>query len=243
MRRRVTTLLLAALVLGACATTASEASGGDAETPPLPTIGLGSQTGQISGGADVRALDAEAVESIVMVGDSITTAAIPDLEAQYQSIGFDDVTIVSQPSKRMAVSFGNNTSGANIIEFIANETTDIEPESRLWVVALGTNDISQYNDVDDVVAVIEEVIAPIPDDAPLIWINTYFGQRPEDTAEVNAAIDRVIAARGNATVGRWDQVAPTDGVLLADTVHPNDSGNAVFASLVVTTVANFLQVA
>ncbi len=229
--------------LAACSSTSSQASGqpGSAEEvqAPLPTIGLGSNPGQISGGADVRAIEPDAVESIVMIGDSITVGSTEALEEQFELLGFDTVTIVAQNNKRTAVSLRDNTSGSEIAAFIAQEVE--RPETQLWVVALGTNDISQYNDVEQMEAAVNEVLDPIPDNAPLIWINTYFDSRPQDTAEVNEAIERAIRARGNATVGRWSDVAPADGVLRRDGVHPGDDGAVIFASLVTTTVANFLQ--
>lgn len=239
MRLRAVLLAVSLSVLASCTAASSEASNGGAQAP-LPTIGLGSDIGQLSGGADVRAIDAGAVESIVMIGDSITVGATPALQEQFAQLGFDDVTIVAQQDKRIAQSFANNSSGADIATFLVNEMEG-EPEQQLWIVALGTNDISQYDDVDDIVPVIESVLAPIPDGAPVIWIDTYFEDRPEDTAEVNAAIEQVIAERGNATVGPWNAYAPSDGVLRGDGVHPNAGGAVVFASVVTATVATFLQ--
>lgn len=230
---------LGMLSLAACTSTSSQASTEDSVLAPLPTIGLGSNPGQISGGADVRAVDADAVESIVMIGDSITVGSTAVLEAQFDLLGFDDVTIVAQTNKRTAVPLRDNTSGSQIATFIADENQ--RPEEQLWIVALGTNDISQYDSVDQMREAINEVLAPIPAEAPLIWVNTYFGSRPNDTAQVNEAIERAVAERGNATVGRWADVAPADGVLRRDGVHPGDDGAVVFASLVTTTVANFLQ--
>lgn len=238
-RLRAALLAVSLIALAACTASSSEASNGGAQAP-LPTIGLGSDIGQLSGGADVRAIDAGAVESIVMIGDSITVGATPALQEQFAQLGFDDVTIVAQQDKRIAQSFGNNSSGADIATFLANEMEG-EPEQRLWIVALGTNDISQYDDVDDIVPVIESVLAPIPDDAPVIWIDTYFEDRPEGTAAVNAAIGQVIGERGNATVGPWNAYAPSDGVLRGDGVHPNADGAVVFASVVTATVATFLE--
>lgn len=237
--RRTALLGLGLLALAACTSASSEASNGGAQAP-LPTIGLGSDIGQLSGGADVRAIDAGAVESIVMIGDSITVGATPALEEQFQQLGFSDVTIVAQQDKRIGQTFGGNSSGADIAAFLATQM-DGAPESQLWIVALGTNDISQYNGVDELVPVIESVLAPIPDGAPVIWVNTYFADRLDDSAEVNAAIEQALARRGNATVGQWNAYAPTDGVLRSDGVHPNDDGARVFASVVTGTVANFLQ--
>jgi lysophospholipase L1-like esterase len=239
IRRRVPLLAVSLIALAACTSASSEASDGDPQAP-LPTIGLGSDIGQLTGGADVRAIDAGAVESIVMIGDSITVGATPALEEQFGQLGFSDVTIVAQQDKRIAQSFGNNSSGADIATFLANEMEG-EPEERLWIVALGTNDISQYDDVEDVIPVIESALAPIPDDAPVVWVNTYFEDRPEGTAEVNAAIEQVMTQRGNSTIGPWNAYAPADGVLRSDGVHPNSEGAVVFASVVTATVATFLQ--
>jgi len=237
--RRLALLGVSLLALAACSSTSSEAADGDPQAP-LPTIGLGSDIGQLSGGADVRAVDAGAVDSIVMIGDSITVGATPALEEQFAQLGFTDVTIVAQQDKRIGQSFGDNSSGTDIATFLANDIGG-DPEEHLWIVALGTNDISQYDDVDDLVPVMESMLAPIPDDAPVIWVDTYFENRPDDTAEVNAAIEQVVAARGNATIGPWNAYAPADGVLRRDGVHPNDQGAVVFASVVTSTVANFLE--
>lgn len=227
--------------MAACTSTSSEAS----TTPndpqaPLPTIGLGSDIGRISGGADVRAIDTGAVESIVMIGDSITVGAQPIIEEQFATLGFGDVTVIAQQDKRIGVSFGNNSSGSDIATFVA-DGSNLDGDEQLWVVALGTNDISQYPSVEDLVAAIDTVLEPIPEDAPLIWINTYIADRPDDTAEVNAAIEQAIRQRGNATIGRWSEIAPADGVLRSDGVHPNTEGAKVFAAFITTTVSDFLQ--
>jgi lysophospholipase L1-like esterase len=234
-------LVIAAFGLAACATAeANTTTGQPFEESPLPTIGLGSDLGSISGGAEVRAIDTGRVNSIVMIGDSITVGSTPYLEEQFAQLGFDDVSINAQTGKRIGVSFGNNASGADIAQFIA-AAQESDPEETLWVVALGTNDIGQYTTTEEVAAEVDEILAPIPEEAPLIWVNTYFADRLESTAEVNAAIESRLSERGNATIGRWSELAPTDGVLRSDGIHPGDEGAKVFANLVTTTVANFLQ--
>ena len=244
MCSRLVPFALVGLVgLGACTSVASEASsndGSDGLQGPLPTIGLGSEIGQISGGADVRAIDTGSVESVVMIGDSITVGAEPFLQEQLEQLGFADVTIVAQELKRVSETFRNNPSGADIASFVATDAAR-PGDQQLWIVALGTNDISQYDSVDDIVAAMGTVIASVPDDSPLVWVNTYFEGRPEDTAEVNTAIEQIVGSRGNAVVGRWNQVAPSEGVLRGDGVHPNSDGAKVFAALVTTTVSDFLQ--
>ena len=244
MRSRLISLALVGVVaLGACSSTSSEASSDevpDGVQAPLPTIGLGSDIGQISGGADVREIDTGSVESVVMIGDSITVGAQPILQEQLEQLGFADVTIVAQELKRVSLNLRDNPSGADIAAFVADDDGQDDDE-RLWIVALGTNDISQYDSVEDIVAEMETVVDSVPDDAPLIWVNTYFADRPEDTAKVNEAIEQIVDERGNAVVGRWDEIAPSEGVLRRDGVHPGDDGAKVFAALVTTTAADFLQ--
>jgi len=242
--RLVPLVLIGVLGLGACTSsegsTADGTPGAEVAVGPLPTIGLGSDIGQISGGADVRAIDTGSVESVVMIGDSITVGAQPFLQEQLEQLGFADVTIVAQELKRTSQNIRDNPSGADIATFVSADSTRSGDE-QLWIVALGTNDISQYDSVEDIVVAMGTVIDSVPEEAPLVWVNTYFADRPEDTAEVNTAIEQIVGSRGNAVVGRWDQIAPSEGVLRGDGVHPNSEGAKVFAALVTTTVADFLQ--
>lgn len=206
---------------------------------PLPTIGLGSSSGDPEISNASSAADADAVESITMIGDSITVASTEALDAQFDRLGFDDVTIVAEQGKRMGESFGDNTSGVRIASYLASEY-DGEPRENLWIVALGTNDISQYDDPDELEAVVDSIIDAVPDDSPLIWVNTYIEQHPRDTAAVNAAISQAVAERGNATVASWNSDASADGVMSRDGVHPTDAGEVAFAALVAGTTGDFL---
>ncbi|MGA9278811.1 GDSL-type esterase/lipase family protein [Ilumatobacter sp.] len=246
--RRRTAVLCAGLAALAACTTSTEASDGgssaelvadDSPAVPLPTIGLGSEFGEVSSSNGATAANASDVDSIVMIGDSITVASSEAIEEQFSQIGFDNVTIVAQQGKRISESFGDNTSGASIADYVADEYTG-DPQDRLWIVALGTNDISQYADAAEVSDVVDSVLESIPPEAPLLWVNTYIEDRPADTAAVNAAISRAVAERGNATVGSWSSYAPENGVLSDDGVHPTDQGEITFASVVTTSAANFL---
>ena len=241
MRRlHLTGLVLLALV--GCSTQTTQATGGDpieSDRSAPPTIGLGSEIADASDVGARRAVDAEAVESIIMVGDSITVGVTPALDAQFEALGFDDATIVAQISKRMAESSGDNLSGAEIVQFITENEERVGPE-QLWVIALGTNDIGKYS-AEETVGVINALLAPIPAESPVVWIDTYLPANAQGAADVNAAIVQAMAARGNATVGRWSEIAGVDGVLSSDGVHPSSDGSLVFASLVTSTVAAFLE--
>lgn len=245
LRRRSALLCAAVVALGACTTSTEASNAGPAPeeaevAAPLPTIGLGSDFSRIDAGVGSEARDPEAVESIVMIGDSITVASTEELEQQFDRRGFDDVTIVAQQGKRIGESFGDNASGATIADFVADDH-DGAPGERLWIVALGTNDISQYQDSGEIADVIDTVLESVPADAPLIWVDTYFAGRPDDTADVNSAIERAIVSRGNATIGPWSVHAPADGVISQDGVHPTEQGTALFADVVGSTATDFLR--
>lgn len=234
------------MALAAC-TMSTEASEGspaepvdDAVEAPLPTIGLGSAGGDLEVSTGGTTVDGEAVESITMIGDSITVASTEALQQQFGQLGFDDVTIVAEQGKRIGESFGDNTSGVSIASYLAGED-DGDPSESLWIVALGTNDISQYDESDELEAVVDSIMDAVPAEAPMIWVDTYIEQHPQDTATVNAAISSAVAERGNATVGNWSTYASDDGVLSQDGVHPTDEGELTFADVVASTAANFLQ--
>lgn len=207
----------------------------DAVVAPLPTIGLGS----VGEGGSGSAVDGDAVDSITMIGDSITVASEQAIAQQFAQIGFDDVTIVAQGGKRMAETAGDNTSGVRIASFLASEG-DGAPAETLWIVALGTNDIGQYSDAAEVQSAVDSIIDAVPAASPLIWIDTYFEDEPEATAEMNAAITRAVSERGNATVAPWSAFAAAEGVLSDDGVHPTEQGVLTFAGVVTSASADFL---
>ncbi|MFK8024983.1 MAG: GDSL-type esterase/lipase family protein [Ilumatobacter sp.] len=228
----------ASIVLSACAS-GSRPTLGEPIAPVPPTIALDEELGRFRDTTEITVIDAGVVESVVMVGDSITVGAQLVIEEQLAALGFADVAVEAQELKRIGVSFGENSSGVDIVNALAS--ADDRDSERLWVIALGTNDIGQYASTDDVREQVDAVLDAIPDEAPVVWINTYFSDRPDETDQVNAAIEEAIRDRGNGVVGAWDDVAPTDGVLRSDGVHPDADGAVVFASLVSSTVAGFVR--
>ncbi len=258
MRHPITPALLAVvgLSVSACAGSTSSATGGEA---PLPTIGLGSDVGeggQISGGADVRAVGTTEIDTVVMVGDSITVASKPQLETMFEQLGFANVILESKEGKRTSLTFGSNPSGSQVAENIINlihaigdseaQVTADDPfdhSNELWVVALGTNDIDQYSDPAERAAAINEMLQTVPAESPLIWVDTYFRDRPDATAEINDTISDRVGQRDNSVIARWSEVADGEGNLRTDGVHPREQGSIVFANVVGNAIIDFLQLA
>lgn len=248
----------AAIALSTTGCGASSGSSADAEAP-IPTIGLGSgfdfdeNPGVISGATESRADGADNIDTVVMIGDSITRASRAELNERFEQLGFADVMIQSQNSKRMAVSSSGNPSGVAIAEFITGDGTvsadsddssdavDDDHSTELWVVALGTNDVNQYSSPDQIAAAVNEVIGSVPDGAPIVWVDTYYRDESEGANLINSIITDRLDRRGNAVVAPWSFFAVADGVLRVDGVHPSDSGKDVFAFVVADTVQAFLD--
>ena len=111
---------LACLCIAGTACTATQSSASEISPPP-PTIGLGfefeSEPGPVRGMADVRAVEPEEIETIVMVGDSITLGSRPALEQRFGELGFDDVLIEAETGKRMTTSDGRaRNEGSELLD-------------------------------------------------------------------------------------------------------------------------------
>lgn len=234
-------LLAIALAFAACSTEEPSAS---ADVPGLPRA-EGEAVDAEPAEFDPIEVDAAIVDTVVMIGDSITVASTPALQSAFEDLGFENIVIVAQQGKRTAVSFGDNPSGAEVARSLlaGDEAADESAISlgedhrdELWVIALGTNDISQYSDPAERVGAVNELLSEVPRDVPLIWVDTYFRDRPEDAEEVNAMIASRLRQRGNATIAAWSDVAGDEGNLRDDGVHPRDAGTLAFAALVRDTI-------
>ena len=236
MRSARTLSLLALLFVFAGCDQAGVASSGD--DVRAPAIAVEGDPAAISGAADGIADGADDIDSVVMIGDSLTVGAARALDERYGLLGLASI-IEAESGKRMSVSSQDNPSGAAVAAFLAGNS-DGDHTDEVWVVALGTNDISQYASADDIAAAVNEVLAAVPDDAALVWVDTYIRDRPEDTSTVNAVIRDRVTSRGDSVIAPWTSFAQADGVLSSDGVHPTVDGADVFAFVVTDTVNAFL---
>jgi len=225
-----------ALALTGCSESGGVSVGG--QVPP-PAIDVSGDPGEISGAAEDLAEGAVDIDTVVMVGDSITQGATPDLDERYALLGLDHV-IEAQNGKRMAVSGPDNPSGASIVEFLA-ENGDGDHADEVWVIALGTNDVGQYSGPDDIAAAVNEILASVPDDAAVVWVDTYFRDRAEQAESLNSIIRDRVERRGDSVIAPWTAFAEGEGVLTGDGVHPTTDGADVFAFVVTDTVRAFLD--
>ena len=170
---------------------------------------------------------------VVVIGDSITVASAPRILAGAGEIDAD-VTVLAEINRRIAV--GNDPSAGT--DVVADVLASSDPD--VVVVALGTNDIGKYGSIEEYAAEIDELVDQIPDDLPLVWINTYLSRTPDDSAAFNAALIETLSERGNATIGRWSSIAQQGG-MLRDGVHPSEDGEQRFADLVLGQIDNWIS--
>jgi lysophospholipase L1-like esterase len=173
---------------------------------------------------------------IAMVGDSITFMSTEPLRAGFTAQGLEVVTIDAQVGRRMTVgSAGQLYPGTDVVRFIAADgAVDV------WVVALGTNDVGQYDDAAEYTEQVLSVVAEVPDSAPLVWVDTWHRDRREACELLNGVLRTVVGARPRSLVVDWFSHGDDAGVVAPDGVHPTDAGTAVFAAVVAAGVRELL---
>jgi lysophospholipase L1-like esterase len=231
-------LVVAVTALTGCFDDQTGTSETGANVPP-PAVSVSGDPAAISGAGDATADGAADIGTVVMIGDSITKGATTQLEERFGLLDLDHL-IAAENSKRMAVSAKDNPSGAELAAFLA-ANSDGDHSDEVWVVALGTNDVSQYSGPDNIAASVNEVLNEVPDDAAVVWVDIYFRDRPDEAAVVNSIIRDRVTRRGDSAIAPWTAFAETDGVLTGDGVHPTPEGADVFAFVVTDTVRAFLD--
>jgi lysophospholipase L1-like esterase len=173
------------------------------------------------------------IESIAMVGDSITVGSEEPLQDGFRGLGLDVQAIDAASGRRITAGGGAGSSGVDAVVALAPSRPD------LWVIALGTNDVFQYDDEDAYRNEIAALLNALPPDAPVVWVDTYLAEDPERSAEFNRALRDTLAFRGTASMADWANVAGGDGVL-RDGIHPSEEGAQRFADVVMGSVEPWL---
>lgn len=168
-------------------------------------------------------------DTVVMVGDSLTDVSAPELADAFSKAGFAALRIDGASSRRIAVDQqGGPTSGITAVEGAL--AAGLRPRS--WVIALGTNDVSHYERINDFAAVVERLLDAIPDDAMVVWVDVYLRDFPGQTDVFNTTLGRVVAGRSDSVVCEWSARAAETGLVGDDGIHLTEAGNAAFATAV-----------
>ena len=228
-RRAATAIFLASASLLGGAVLGCAADRDDVSGPPVAGVGDTVAPVVVTGG-----FAAGPIRSVAMVGDSITLGSEPALRQAFGELRVDLIAIDAENGRRMTID-GAVNSGLEAVDDVA---ADGPPD--LWVVALGTNDVGHYDGPDEYRAAIDDVLAALPADVPLVWVGVYLEADAERSEAFNETLREVLDERGNATIVDWATTAD-DGDVLADGVHPDDNGTTLFALLVAGGVSDWLD--
>lgn len=228
-RRRRRCLLVAAASMFVAASAACADDDADTVGATVPFAGTMPAGGPARDLTPVRETPGR---DVVMIGDSITVASTPGLLSAAEELGVD-LEIYAEVGRRIIVG-RSPEAGVGVLEHVlANGRPD------LFVIALGTNDIGKYGTQAEYEAVIDEMLELVPAEMPLVWINTYLRNDPDDSARFNAALIAALERRGDASIAKWSNIASADGIL-SDGIHPTDDGAIEFADLVGREIDNWL---
>jgi len=172
-----------------------------------------------------------------MVGDSITKASAKPLTDVLGQLGFVDISIEAEVSRRIAVGDGKQEPLSGVKTMFNMMRDGVQPD--VWAVAMGTNDVGKYDDADAYGALIDQMMSMPDRNVPIVWVDVYNPNQLPGTRMFNLVLRDRAARRGNATVLSWFDLAsdPKEKILRTDHIHPNEQGTVVFADLVSQAVA------
>ncbi len=94
--------------------------------------------------------------AVAVVGDSLTLGAQLEITATLSGLGLGVVDVDGQVSRRMTSSTDTIRSGLDVVQEIAAASSP-----RIWVVALGTNDVASGSSAGSIRDSVERVLAAI----------------------------------------------------------------------------------
>ena len=170
--------------------------------------------------------------SVAVVGDSIARSATDLVSSAIQLHGIEVVAYDALESRRMATWGGADLpSGVAAVDGVLDEVAGAD-EPELWIVALGTNDVGAGVDQDTIQADIDELLAEIPDDAALFWVDTWVRDLGDRTNMFNLLVRATLADRPNSWVLGWHDLAETEGLIADDGVHLTARGQLEYARMI-----------
>jgi lysophospholipase L1-like esterase len=179
----------------------------------------------------------ERPRTVAVVGDSLTRSAEEEILAALTASGLRVLTVDGLESRRMANGSGARPAGTDAIDNIQQV---VEPD--LWVIALGTNDVAATGTADEFRNEMREVLALIPDDVPVVWVDLWIRDRTTAIVAANQSIrDELRRWRGGSAVVDWYSHGDDDGIIVSDGVHLTATGQQLFADSIVETIDELFQ--
>lgn len=171
-----------------------------------------------------------------VVGDSLTLSAVDEITDALDALGLEAV-VDGMENRRLVRGSSDLPSGTDAIEAIL----DAGPP-ELWVVALGTNDVGAQVSDDDFLSDLVEVLRLVPDDAPLVWVDLWIRDRPDQIATANRTIRSALGRRSAPTVVvDWHSHGEEPGVIVGDGVHLTEEGQRRFAGSIAAAVESMFD--
>jgi hypothetical protein len=220
LRAGASTGLLAALA--ACA--------GDVHSSAKDKVGVGAAQAEI--GPLPAAVGGVDRTRFAMVGDSITRASTKPLTAVLGQLGYTEIKIEAEVSRRIDVGDGKSEPLSGVKTMFSMMAEGVDPD--VWAIAMGTNDVGKYTDAAAYGSLIDEMMSMPDVKVPILWVDVYNPNQLAATRMFNLVLRDRANARGNAVVLPWFDLAsdPKAKILRSDHIHPNEAGTLVFADLV-----------
>ena len=167
-----------------------------------------------------------------MVGDSITKASLKPLTAALQQLGYTEIKIEAEVSRRIDFGDGKAEPLSGVKTMLKMISEGVSPD--VWAIAMGTNDVGKYPDAAAYGSLIDEMMSMPDAKVPIVWVDVYNPNQLPGTKIFNLVLRQRARARGNATVLSWFDLASNkkSKILREDHIHPNPAGTLVFADLV-----------
>jgi lysophospholipase L1-like esterase len=173
--------------------------------------------------------------AVAVVGDSLTLGAQLEITSTLSGLGLGVVAIDGQVSRRMTSSTDTIRSGLAVVEEVAATSSP-----RIWVIALGTNDVASGSSPGQIRGSVERVLAAIPPDALVVWVDTWIRDERDAVVAGNLIIRDAVASRPGAVVADFFSYADDAGIVGSDGVHLTAAGNALFANVMANGIADVL---
>lgn len=173
--------------------------------------------------------------AVAIVGDSLTYSAQTEIVESLAALGLGDVVVDGQVSRRMTSSTDTIRSGETVVLQIAAEAAP-----RVWVVALGTNDVASGSSADSIRASVQRVLDAIPDDSLVVWVDTYIRDEQDAVVAGNQIIRDLVSQRPGAVVADFYSYGDDPGIVVSDGVHLTGEGRVLFARVIANGIADVL---
>lgn len=199
------------------------------------TTGTTDAAGTLDGTSAAGSVPSSAPSSVVVIGDSLTESADAEITSALEALGLD-VVVDGASSRRLVDDRGVEPGVSALRNVLAYRDPD------MFVVALGTNDVASEKSPEEIMADVSEIVALVPPDAPLVWVDVWVHSYQRGSHLANLAIRQALGGRPRTAVVDWWSHGYDEGVIASDGIHLQDAGKTLFADLIAEAVESMVAV-